>query len=115
MIQNLQTQWESFFGIIIVLLFWYYSMWVTHLTGMGFYLIVIVPLLYSCCIYFFVFEWQVSFYGGFQSPVDSCSTVSCDFGSLKGGDEHMSFYSTILNQKPVCCFDWMISISLSYT
>ena len=40
------------------------------------------------------------FFGGFQcSPVDACSTTSCDFGVLPGGDEHMSFYSAILNQK----------------
>ena len=37
------------------------------------------------------------FFGGFQHlPVDGCSTASCNFGTLAGGDEHTSFYSTIL-------------------
>ena len=31
----------------------------------------------------------------------SCSTASCDFGALTEGDKHTSFYSTILNQKPL--------------
>ena len=40
------------------------------------------------------------FFGGFQhSPVNGCSTSSCNFGALAGGDECMSFYSAILNQK----------------
>ena len=38
------------------------------------------------------------FFGRFQSPpVDSCSTASCDSGTLTRRDEHMS-YSAILNQ-----------------
>ena len=49
----------------------------------------------------FVFGCVVSFLGGFQCPsVNGCSTASCDFGALAGGDEHTSFYSAILNQKP---------------
>ena len=49
----------------------------------------------------FVFGCVVSFLGGFQCPfVAGCSTASCDFGALAGGDEHTSFYSAILNQKP---------------
>ena len=35
------------------------------------------------------------------SPVNGCSTTSCDLDALEGGDEHMSFYSAILNGKPV--------------
>ena len=36
------------------------------------------------------------FFGGLQhSPVDGCSSVSCDFGVLAGQDEHISFYSAI--------------------
>ena len=31
-----------------------------------------------------------------HSPVDCCLAVSCSFGVLIGEDEHMSFYSTIL-------------------
>ena len=30
---------------------------------------------------------------------------SCDFGALAGGDEHMSFYSGILNQKSLDGFN----------
>ena len=38
--------------------------------------------------------------GGFQCPpVNGFSTASCNFGALGGGDEHTSFYSTILNWK----------------
>ena len=37
-------------------------------------------------------------------PVDGCSMVSYDFGALMGGGECMSFYSTILNWKPVVSF-----------
>ena len=39
----------------------------------------------------------VSFFGGTQhSPVENCSTVSCNFGVLIGEDERTSFCSTIL-------------------
>ena len=69
---------------------------------MGFDFIVIVPLLPSGCSLFFVFGHGVSFFGRFQSPpVNSCSTASYDFGALAGRRERMSFYSTILNWKPV--------------
>ena len=67
---------------------------------MGFDFIVIVPLLPSCCSLFFVFGLGVSFFGMFQHLINGCSTTSCDFGAPKGGDERMSFYSTVLNQKP---------------
>ena len=66
--------------------------------GMGFDFIMIVPLLLSCCSFFFVFGHGV-FFDGFQhSPVNGCSTASCDFGALAGGDERTTFYSAILNQ-----------------
>ena len=53
-------------------------------------------LLWLLCLW----TWAIFFFGGFQcSPVDACSTTSCDFGVLPGGDEHMSFYSAILNQE----------------
>ena len=40
-------------------------------------------------------KWCI-FLGGIQhSPVDGCSAASCNFGALTG-DEHTSFYSTIL-------------------
>ena len=69
---------------------------------MGFDFIVIMPLLLPCCGFFFVFEHGASFFGGFQwLPVGDGSTASCNFGALAGGDECTSFYSTILNQKPL--------------
>ena len=74
-------------------------LWVAHLEGMGFYFIMIVPLLPSHCSFFFVFGHAVSFFGGFQCPpINGCSAASCNFGALPGGDEHTSFYSTILNK-----------------
>ena len=81
------------------------NLWVSHLVGMGFDLIMIVPLLQSCCGFSFVFGYGVSFFGGFQHlPVDGWSTASCSFGALTGGLEHPSFYSAILNQSPSCIF-----------
>ena len=89
-------QWENF----LVLLFC--SLWVTHPVGMEFDFIMIVPLLPSCCGFFIFFECRVNFSGGLQHPpVDSCSTANCNFGAFTGGDEHTSFYSAILNQKPL--------------
>ena len=42
--------------------------------------------------------WDI-FFVQFQSlPVDDCSAVSYDSDALTRGSEHMSFYSTILNQ-----------------
>ena len=78
------------------------SLWVSYLVGMGFHCTVIVPLLLFHCGFSFVFGCGVSFFGGFQCfPVDGCSKASCNFGALAGGDECTSFYSTILNQKPL--------------
>ena len=75
------------------------SLWASHLVGMGFDFIIIVPFLPSRCGFFFVFGHGVSFLGVFQHPpVNGCSTASCDFGALTG-DECMPFYSAILNQK----------------
>ena len=77
------------------------SLWVTHLADTGLEFIMIVPLLRYCCSFFFVFGCGVSFFDGFQHPpIDGCSTVSCDFGALTGGDKCTSFYSVILNQEP---------------
>ena len=80
----------------LVLLF--SSLWVTHTADMRFDFIVIVPFLPSCCGFFFVFGYEVSFFVGFQSlPVNGYSTASCNFGTLAGGDKSTSFYSNILN------------------
>ena len=99
--------WEAWYGVqnlhnsgrtSLVLLF--SSLWITHPAGMEFDFIVITPLLPSDCKLFFVFRHWVSFFGEFQhTPVYGCSTASCNFGCLTG-DEHMPFYSAILNQKP---------------
>ena len=57
----------------------------------------ISPLLPSCWGFCFVLECRVSFLCGTQhSPVDGCSTESCNFGVFTGEDEWTSFYSTIL-------------------
>ena len=65
---------------------------------MGFDFIAVVPLLLSPCCRFFVFGHELSFFGGFQHPpVDGCSTASCNFGALTGGNKLRTFYSTILN------------------
>ena len=82
-------------------LLWYYCSpvcGVTHPEDMGFDCIMIVPLLPSLCGFFFVFGCRESFFDGFQcSPADGCSTASCNFGALAGGDECVSLYSTTLN------------------
>ena len=78
---------------------------------MGFDFIMIASLLPSHCGFFFVFGHGVSFFDGFQSPpVHGCSTVSCDFGAVKGGDECMSFYAIISNQVSHSEFLFYISI-----
>ena len=99
--------WEPWCGVwnlpkngrtSLVLLF--SSLWVTHTAGRRFDFIVIVSLPPSCCGFFFVFGYEVSFFGGLQSPlINGYSTVSCNFGTLAGGDKCTSFYSTILNWK----------------
>lgn len=71
-------------------------LWGGHLAGMGFDFIVFAPLPPSCCS-FFVFGHGLSFFGGFQCPVECCSIASCNFSALAGGDECMYFYLTIFD------------------
>ena len=56
--------------------------------GMGFDFGVIVPLLLSHCSFSLVLGCGVSYFGGFQPPVNGCSATSCFLGvftcSLKG-------------------------------
>ena len=60
----------------LVLLF--SSLWVIHPEGMGFDLIMIVPLLPSHCGFL---SLNVGYlFGSFQCPVDGYSTVGCDLG-----------------------------------
>ena len=62
----------------------------------------------------FVFGHGLSFFGGLQYPlVNGCSTDSCDFGALAGGDEHTSFYSSILNWMGSQYF-LMLAVSFRY-
>ena len=83
--QNLHNSGRTF----LVSLF--SSLWVTPPAGIGFYFIMIAPLLLSCYSFFFVFGHGVPFFGRFHCPpVDGCSTASCNFGVLAGGDEHTS-------------------------
>ena len=85
------SQQQNFFGGIVLQLVGHPPL------SMGFDFIVIVYHLLSCCGFFFVFGCGVSYFGGFQCPpVDGCSTASCNFGVLTGGDECASFYSAIL-------------------
>ena len=68
---------------------------------MEFDFIMIAPLVLSHCSASLPLdmEYLFFFFGGFQCPpVDGCS-ASCSFGALTGGDERMSFYSTIMNRK----------------
>ena len=90
------------------------SLWVTYLAGLEFDFTVIVPLLLSRCGFFIVFGHGVCFFGVFQHlPASVCSTASCDFGALAGGDEHTSFYCVILNWKlPLGRFLITLSISI---
>ena len=72
-------QCENFFGIIVL-------QFVGHPTGIGFYFIVIEPLLPSCWSFSLVLGCGVSFLGGFQClSVYGCLTTSCDFGALGFG------------------------------
>ena len=106
MVQNLHN------SVRTSLMLWFSSLWVTHPAGVGFDFIVMAPLLPSNCGCCFVFGCGVSFFGGFQCPpVNGCSTASCSFGALTGGDEHMTFYFAMLNWKPVLLkfiFNWRI-------
>ena len=54
---GLSLTWENFCDLS-------FNLWVTHPVGMGFYFIVIAPLLPSYCGFFFVFGCSVSFLVG---------------------------------------------------
>ena len=57
-------------------------------------------LLLSCWGFSFALGHRVSFFGGIQHyPVNGCSATSCNSGVLTGEDEHMAFYSAILDWK----------------
>ena len=73
---------------------------------MGFDFILIAPLLLSHCSFF-------SLDVGYLLAVDGCSTAGCNFGGLIGGDEHMSFYSDVLDGKTIGLFTVFVLLSFS--
>ena len=75
---------------------------------MRFDFIVIVPLLPYPAASSLSLDMGYLFDGFQHPPVDGCSTASCDFGALARGDEHIFFYSAILNQKSVIYFYFYI-------
>ena len=78
-------QWENSFGIIVL------QFVGCPLVGYGiwFYRDCTPPTM--SLQFLLVFGSRVSFFDGFQHPpVNVCSTASCDFGALAGGDERMS-------------------------
>ena len=80
---------------------------------MGFDFIVIAPS--NCLVAAFPLSLDMGYlYGGFQcSPVDGCSTASFNFGVLIGGDEHMFFYSAILNQSLSFFFNFILFLNFT--
>ena len=87
-------QWEDFFGILCS------SLWVTHTAGKGSDLVVIVPSYPLIAASSLSLEAGYLFDGFQHPPVDGRSTDSCDFGALTEGEECLSFYATVLTQKP---------------
>ena len=79
---ELLQQCKNFFGIVV------FQLWVAHLVSMGFDFDMIVPLLLSHCDFSLVLGCGVSYFGGFQPPINGCSVTSCILGvftcSLKG-------------------------------
>ena len=88
-----QSLWDPW---VLVHTRFVWALWVS-LVGMGFdskcdFALPTILLGFLLCP-----SMWVSSSGGIQhSPVDSCSAASCNFGVLLGEDEHISFYSTIL-------------------
>ena len=76
------------------------SLWVTHLEGMGFDCIVIAPFLPSCCGFVVFGHGVSSLVGSSILLLMVVQQLVAIFGTFTG-DERMSFYSAILNQKPV--------------
>ena len=86
------TKVENFIGIIVLQFVDHprggYGIWFYHdcapPTGLLWLLL--------CLCMWGIFFWQVP-----VSSFNGCSIASCNFDALAGGDEHTSFYSTILN------------------
>ena len=83
-------------------LLWYYGSPVCGSPtwqGWGLTLLRLLPSAFSlwlppCLCICGIFFWWVP-----ASSCDGCSTVSCNFGAIVGGDGHTSFFSTLLNWK----------------
>ena len=89
---------------------------VTHLIGMGFDFIMIAPLLPSCCGFFFFFGYEVSFFFFFlMSSSDFLSIILQQIvgilGAFTGADEHMTFYSAILNWQFPRCYNFLLILT----
>ena len=85
-------------------LLWYYCSpdWRLPPRGVWDIILIMFALLLPSHCSLFVFGYWVSLLGGFQCPpVNGCSTASCDFGALAGGDEHTSFYSATWTRSPI--------------
>jgi len=54
-------------------------------------------VLFFCFFFYWVFGCGISFLNRIQHLLVGFSIASCDFGALTGGNECMSFYSTLLN------------------
>ena len=94
--QNLQNSERTSLALL------FSTLWVAQPAVKGFNFIMFSPLLPSFLqLLFYLWMWGV-FFGGFACflPICGCSTASCDFSGVTGGDESTSFYSTILNWKP---------------
>ena len=85
------------------------SLCVIHLASMGFDYVVKVLILPFCCGLVFVFGCKILF-GRFQSFfVNSCSTVSCDFGVFARGGDLQSFYPAIFSGVEGLLLVWMFA------
>ena len=85
------------------------SLCVIHLASTGFDYVVKVLILPFCCGLVFVFGRKILF-GMFQSFfVNSCSTVSCDFGGFARGGELQSFYSAFFSGIEGQLLGWMFA------
>ena len=88
---------QNFHNSRRISLIFLYGLWVTHPAEIGFdFIVTALPTI--SCGFFLVFGCRLSFFCGFQCPpINGCSTASCNFGALMGGDEYTFFYSAILN------------------
>ena len=97
-------QWVDFCGISVL-------QFVSHPPssyGIWFYCDCAPPTV-SLWLLLCLWMWGI-FFGEFQClPVDDCAAVSCDSGVLTRGSESTFFYSTILNQSPMCKLFWFFS------